>query len=369
MEKLGIFVLYEKTGVVDRYVEFLLKELLTVVDKLIIVSNGKVQDESLKKLYQYTEEVYQRENIGLDAGAYADIIVNKIGKEGLAKWDELVLCNDTFYGPFVSLKSIVEKMNTMDIDFWGIDKVDRNLFTYIISYLYVFKGKMLKNGDLFDYFFLNIYDQIEDIADAYSKFEVGLYAYLKKLGYKEGSFTNCDGIYSSKNPDICIINKGLPVWKKKFFQTNNYQEKIYAYLLIYIKKYYDYYDTDLICENVSRQYLIDYKEPEYEITNYEISEIKERYNSPEISCDDLISFMGKWKQICICGKGLFGKATYVLFKDRIQKFEGFIQSQDYIRDNNKYNECGIIVAMNQKNTMEVKRLIGNKDNIMFFWKD
>ena len=96
MKRLGIFCFYDKEGIVDTYIEYLLSELMTVLDRLIIVVNGQVNEDGKRIFAHYTNDLIIRENRGFDAGAYADVILNVLGDD-IRDWDELVLCNDTFF--------------------------------------------------------------------------------------------------------------------------------------------------------------------------------------------------------------------------------------------------------------------------------
>lgn len=111
MRRLGIFSFFDKDGIVDTYIEYLLMDLMLVIDKLIVVVNGKLCSAGREKFEKYAANVILRPNKGFDAGAYSEIIVNVLGEEEIKKWDEIVLCNDTFYGPFVSFCDIFNEMS------------------------------------------------------------------------------------------------------------------------------------------------------------------------------------------------------------------------------------------------------------------
>ena len=153
MKRLLIFSFYDKDGIVDQYILFLLRGLKQVVNELIVVINGMLKDEEEKKIVTLTNHILKRKNVGYDAGAYADVILNFLGKEELKKWDELVLCNDTFYGPFVPFEYIFNKMNLGKVDFWGLNYVENNITNHIQSYFLVFKKRIIESGLLFDYFY------------------------------------------------------------------------------------------------------------------------------------------------------------------------------------------------------------------------
>jgi len=325
MRRLGLFVFYDKDGVVDEYVEYLISDLKSVVSELIIIVNGQVTVEAEHILKKYSNQYYIRENIGFDAGAYADVIVNILGEQKLSHYDELVLCNDTFYGPFVSFKKIFDTMSNEQCDFWGLDCIKRDFLSYIIMYFCVFRGPMLKNGDLFNYFKNNILFKINKLSDAFALFQVGLYYTLTQKGYKAATYTYCHGYFSRKNPDICIMKYNLPIWKKKFFSEENYDSKICSSLFEYLDRN-ELYNTSLIEENAKRLYKYDDSKKicHNGIKNSCQSELK--YSIPEINYDDINDFISKHKKIYIYGAGAFAKSTAFVFRDKIQEFAGFIVS-------------------------------------------
>ena len=100
--RLAIFVFYDEDGIVDKYVEYLLLNLAKQVQRTIVVVNGKINDISRKKLEVYTPEIYIRENKGYDAGAYKDILTKYLSLNEIKQFDEIVLLNDTFYGPILN---------------------------------------------------------------------------------------------------------------------------------------------------------------------------------------------------------------------------------------------------------------------------
>ena len=63
-KRLGIF--YDKQGIVDRFVPYFLDDLCKNLTKLIIICNGKLNDEGKEILSKYGE-VIVRENKGFEA--------------------------------------------------------------------------------------------------------------------------------------------------------------------------------------------------------------------------------------------------------------------------------------------------------------
>ena len=125
MKRLGIFVFYDKQGIVDRYVEYLLDSLREHLSRLVIVCNGILTADGSCTLQKYTKEVYLRENKGFDAMAYKLAMTSYLGWDEVAQFDEVLLFNDTFYGPFYPFAEMFEAMEHKPCDFWGITSEKR----------------------------------------------------------------------------------------------------------------------------------------------------------------------------------------------------------------------------------------------------
>lgn len=122
MARRGIFVFYDANGIVDEYVEVLLKSMEEILTNLLIVINGEIKLDSLLKLGKYADRIFFRENKGYDGGAYKDVFLNFAKDDKWESWDEVILFNDTFYGPLFSWSEIFDKMSKVDVDFWGLSR-------------------------------------------------------------------------------------------------------------------------------------------------------------------------------------------------------------------------------------------------------
>ena len=69
-KRLGVFVFYDKDGIVDDYVIYLLNDLKENLDRLVIVCNGALTPDGRDRLEKISPEVYVHENHGYDVGAY-----------------------------------------------------------------------------------------------------------------------------------------------------------------------------------------------------------------------------------------------------------------------------------------------------------
>lgn len=55
-------------------------------------------------------------------GGFKDALCTYIGWDRLTEYDELILANDSFYGPFEDIRKIFAEMESRDLDFWGLMK-------------------------------------------------------------------------------------------------------------------------------------------------------------------------------------------------------------------------------------------------------
>ena len=376
MKALGIYVIYDRDGTVDDYVYKMLKDLLLICDNLVVVINGNIDTLHKDSLKRIANNVYIRRNSGFDAGAYADVIVNYLGKDRLCVYDTIVLCNDTFYGTFKCIVDIFDDMKKYRYDYWGIDYVDRDFLSYIVTYFCVFEGKKIISDFLFDYFSCNVLDKIGDIHDAFARFEVGLTFYAKNKGYRVGSYCNCNGVSSSRNPDVCCIKYGLPIWKKKYFEANSYKKEISDNLLAYLREKLDY-DVNDILSSTGRKYGItcDYSK---KFDYAKISEVKKTYSIPNITYSKIRNFVDNNDEILIYGIGSFGKATHFIFKDIIKDFRGFVSTCPEMDETSNFRVyspddisagTGVIIALNEEHTREIIPFVNNlnKTNPVLLW--
>ena len=119
MNRIGIFIFYDSNGQADTYIEILLSAMQEILQKLVIIVNGKINSKDYDKFRNYTKHIFIRENRGYDAGAYKDVFTKYLTEEQWEKWDEIILFNDTFYGPFYPLEDIFHEMEKGDADFFS----------------------------------------------------------------------------------------------------------------------------------------------------------------------------------------------------------------------------------------------------------
>ena len=117
----GIFLFYDRDGIVDDYIKYMLSDLRKSLSYLLVVCNGKPSDMAVETLESVSDEVLIRANSGFDVGGYREGLFH-IGFKELRKYDEVVMLNYTFFGSIYPFEEAFAKMSDMDLDFWGLTK-------------------------------------------------------------------------------------------------------------------------------------------------------------------------------------------------------------------------------------------------------
>lgn len=271
---LAILVVFAEIEKLDHYIFFLAKQIGLTVQRMVITVNGKVNGESVKKLESCTDDIFIRENKGFDCGAYKDTLENYIGWNEVRKYDELILLNDSSYGPIYPLAPIFEKMDKRKLDFWGITEqtpiragnYSLVLLPYHVQTYFVVIGKRMLHSEDFSDFWKHV-TLSDEYDDTVANFELRFTDYFNSRGYMSGAYVDskafCKSVdemqaYVFMDSYYLIAEHGCPFVKKKVFLyphklvlSSNAGETAYK-TLEYIAQHTDY-DEDLIWQHLIRK--------------------------------------------------------------------------------------------------------------------
>lgn len=269
INRMCIYLTYDKDNIVDRYISYILKELKKCVSYLVVVCNELevIYDKNI--LESYANQIIYRGNIGFDAGGFKDALCNYIGWDKIYEYDELVLVNDSFFGPFRPLEDIFEEMDKQDVDFWGLikhgERKDKKLFytpEHIQSFFIVVRRNMLHSKEYRDYWEQLPY--FKTFIDTVRNYEVKMTSHFKELGFQYAVLANTE-VNDSNNLKNNIVQysalsyelmdkRNFPFFKKQQIAYNTLdlqtQENVKK-SLDYIEQHTEY-DVNLIWENVIR---------------------------------------------------------------------------------------------------------------------
>lgn len=316
--RIGVYFFFDKDGIVDKFVTYMLDDLVKNLDRLVIVVNGSLKPESRDVFTRYTKDVIVRENIGLDVGAYKEAI-EYIGWDNLYKTEELILLNSTIYGPIYPFENMFAEMNNKQLDFWGITKHHELPFDpfgtcaygyvpeHIQSHFIAIRGSLLKS-----YEYKKMWDEMPVMKDY--KDSVGMYetVFTKKFedkGFVWDVYIDSDDLSELTpyplmyTPVELIKNRKCPIIKRRSFFNdyydvlNNSMGENALEIMEYLKTT-DNYDADMIWENLIRNYnmydLVNLMQLDY-ILPYELSRNNNEQNKRvalvlHVYNDDLIGY-------------------------------------------------------------------------------
>lgn len=308
-KRLTIYMTYNKNGIIDDYIVYMLKQLVNVSSDIIVVSNKKLMQREKEKI-AFVSEYIERDNEKFDVGAYSQVIKELYDKRQIYEYDELVLINDSVFGPFFDLNDMFSAMDRRnDLDFWGITKRGRSDFDggagvypeHIQSYFYAFR-KSIISQDAFKEYWQQIVDEISDFRSAIINYEFKLTEHFEKLGFKWDIYCDCnDYIGNNINRNLSpyhyftyelVADKRCPFLKRKLF-TGDFVNKEYtdAYDL---KKAYNFiknhtfYDLDLIWNYVLREYELSSIMNAMQMVEVIDEHVQEKYNYEDKS--DILFF-------------------------------------------------------------------------------
>ncbi len=213
-KRLCLFAGFDARNEIADYVIYYLKALSEIAD-VYYWGDFNTSDDELNKLKPFCKAVFCQKHNKYDFGSWQELI-HKIGRKGIEKYDELILANDSCYGPLFNLSNLFRKMDERDCDFWGLSSA-YNRHIHLQSYFIVLRQPVIQSDVFYDFF-----DQVKpemNYDDVCLNYEDRLTYILNKSGFRSSSFIAYDEIYNHPYQDIvaAIKNRHFPFLKVKFF--------------------------------------------------------------------------------------------------------------------------------------------------------
>lgn len=175
-KRLCIFAHFNPYSRVEQYVFYYLQQLRDFGVDIIFSSSSIISNEDREKL-SFCLRILIRENKNYDFGSWKDGL-NVLSRSELQLYDELIIANDSCFGPLVPFASLWAEMNNRSVcDFWGI--TDCVIYTrYIESYFVVFRKSAFTHP-----FFEKFWDELPDFKYKHDVVVQGEQQLTKKLVY------------------------------------------------------------------------------------------------------------------------------------------------------------------------------------------
>lgn len=271
MKRIGIFAFYDQSGKVKGYVKKLLEEMRPFLSDLIVVCNGDLSDDGRDDFMSRSDRLILRENKGYDAGAYKDVILGEIGPNRLREYDELLLFNNTFYGPVYPLTELFDTMQRRGADFWGITARDAETLPFHIQSYFLLVTKKILTDVCFEEYW-RTQKEIRSYKDAVYNFELRFTQFFLDHGYRADALIDMRSLRKDYGAAGNLLSKAgyeivkdhrCPIVKRKHLMVRETAalEQANFDLIRFLKEKTDY-NTDFIWED-----LIDLFSP-YDLTTY-----------------------------------------------------------------------------------------------------
>jgi rhamnosyltransferase len=227
-KRLLVYVVYDPRGDVEDYIPYALDALRSHCSHIIAVSNGALTDRGRERLAPVVDEVLERENRGYDIWGY------KAGLDAMAdridEFDEVLLVNDTWFGPVRPFAPVFERMENRPLHFWGMTdhmRVEPHPFTqsgylpyHLQSYWVAVRREMLQSEEWRAYW--HNLPEMTSYSDAVVHHEGVFTEHFTELGFSgEVAFPTLTNrvenhavLYAEQ-----LIDAGCPTLKRRpFFQ-------------------------------------------------------------------------------------------------------------------------------------------------------
>ena len=221
VSRFAIYVYYETDNLLYDYAKFYLSKLKAICSKVIVVSNCKLDSVAQGWLTTRGFKLVQRGNTGYDFAAWKDAL-SRMDLKQLEEYDELILCNNSVFGPLFSFDELFAKMETRKCDFWGVSlhpAIGVIQKTHLQSYFLVFKKKVFCS-DAFRNYWKNL--SLPSTFQQAIEEEIKFTPYLEDSGFTWSALLDNrldikNYIDIPRNNPLLSLQNGSPFIKKKVF--------------------------------------------------------------------------------------------------------------------------------------------------------
>ena len=208
------------------YVVAALSSLRPHANHILLVSNSPISEVDRARLATCCDEILQRPNEGLDAGAYRAGL-DHLGWERLADFDELILTNHTYYAPLRPWEEVLTRAADWgDISFWGMTEhatmrphpflAQRELPRHLQSHWIAVRRRLLTDPAFREYW--QQMPPVSSYRDSIQWHESRFTGHFVELGHTWQVAFPVDR-YRSENPAIeeapALLADGCPLLKRR----------------------------------------------------------------------------------------------------------------------------------------------------------
>ncbi len=253
-KRLAIFVHFDRRGKVHDFVVYYLQALRSAGFDLVFVSNSpRLESSAVERLRPLCTVILRRRNRGYDFGAYKDAL-SFVGD--LSRLDEVILANDSVYGPLTDLRSVLLRCDQTKAAVWGgTDSWDNRY--HLQSYFLLFKKEALAHPA-----FAEFWRDVRYVPSkewVIRKYEIGLTQAMVRNGLR------CKALFSYRQAASALTRAVL---KDGLLSRKDLPERHRRYisdLFVAIERgvplnvthcFWDYLITELGCPFIKRELIL-----------------------------------------------------------------------------------------------------------------
>ena len=224
--RLVVYVVFDRRGDVDDYIPLALAGLREHASRVLVVVNGKLTDQGRAALEPVSDEILVRDNAGFDIWAHKAAL-DHVG-EGLAEFDEVLLTNDTWFGPVRPYGPVFDRMGERAVHFWGMTdhaREEPNPFTgkgvlpYHLQSFWIAVRREMFLSDEWESYWRDL-PAMPSYFDAVLKHEAGFTEHFTDRGFTVDVAYPAAGL-GFTNPSLLaageLLDAGCPVLRRRPF--------------------------------------------------------------------------------------------------------------------------------------------------------
>lgn len=192
--KVAVFAHFDRDGQVHEFVLTYLRALGQAGFAVVFVSNApRLANTAVEQVRPLVALVLHRRNVGYDFAAYKDGLA-ALGE--LARFEQVVLANDSVYGPLFDLGALLRRCDD-SADVWGMTD-NREHHYHLQSYFLLFRPAALTHPAFAA--FWRALRPVQSRQWVIRRYEVGLTQRLHRAGLRCGALFPCDTVAAGAAP-------------------------------------------------------------------------------------------------------------------------------------------------------------------------
>ena len=233
LRRTAVFAAYTSSGHLPERDFYLLQGLGKVADNIVFVCSAPLFPDEVTKLEGLVSEILCAPHNEYDFGSYKRglRLADECGLIDSVVADELILCNDSCYGPVFPLLEAFSTMKSRSCDFWGLTANNEQGVEHLQSFFLVFRRSVLKSTIFWDFL-----DDVRELSGRNSVvvfYESKLTTTLQNAGFSFDSYIPrdfCKGIPLGFSPSpvqwpLTIMSKyRMPLVKVKALGTETMED-------------------------------------------------------------------------------------------------------------------------------------------------